>query len=79
MGIFKMGMINLLLSDLLVSGYTTATAILVMATQFSVLFGLSIQIVPVSTIFPGLLSFPRVRSTVLSFQLCACFINSVIY
>ncbi|KAL5501945.1 hypothetical protein EMCRGX_G008628 [Ephydatia muelleri] len=59
MGIFKMGLINLLLSDLLMSGYTTATGILVLASQLSVVFGLSVKIEPVSAIFPGLLSFPR--------------------
>ena len=65
MGIFKMGLINLLLSDLLMSGYTTATGILVLASQLAVVFGLSVKIEPVSAIFPGLLSFPRVSFAVL--------------
>lgn len=59
MGIFKMGLINLLLSDLLMSGYTTATAILVIASQLPVVFGISMKIDPISALFPGLLSFPR--------------------
>lgn len=73
MGIFKMGLINLLLSDLLMSGYTTATAILVIASQLPVVFGISMKIDPISALFPGLLSFPRVRSTVPKFSTVCMF------
>lgn len=65
MGIFKMGLVNLFLSECLMSGYTTATALHVLASQLPVIFGISVQIEPISAMFPGLMSFPRVCSTVL--------------
>ena len=64
MGILKMGFVTLLLSDSLISGYTTASAMLVITSQLSQIFGLSFQINPLSVWFPGLLSFPRVSITI---------------
>ena len=60
MGLLKMGFVTLLLSDPLISGYTTASAVLVISSQLSQIFGLSFQINSLSVWFPGLLSFPRV-------------------
>eukprot|EP00731_Ephydatia_muelleri_P024323 Em0016g594a len=59
MGLLKMGFVTLLLSDPLISGYTTASAVLVISSQLSQIFGLSFQINSLSVWFPGLLSFPR--------------------
>ena len=60
MGILKMGFVTLLLSDSLISGYITASAMLVIASQLSLIFGLSFQINPLTALFPSLMSFPRV-------------------
>jgi MFS superfamily sulfate permease-like transporter len=40
MGLFKLGLITILLSDSLVSGYTAAAAFTIMITQIKFLFGL---------------------------------------
>ena len=63
MGCLKMGFITLFLSDPLISGYTTASAMLVLTSQISHVFGLKFQINPISVWFPGLLSFPKVEIT----------------
>ena len=62
MGLLKMGFVTLLLSDSLISGYTTASAMLVITSQLSPIFGLSFRTKALSVWFPGLLSFPEVIS-----------------
>eukprot|EP00731_Ephydatia_muelleri_P024320 Em0016g591a len=59
MGLLKMGFVTLLLSDPLISGYTTASAMLVITSQLSPIFGLSFRTKALSVWFPGLLSFPE--------------------
>ena len=58
MSLVKLGVITLLLSDSLVSGYTAAAAFTILVTQIKFLFGLDPE---EAFVKPGVATTPRVR------------------
>ena len=58
MGLLRLGIITIFLSDSLVSGYTAAAAFTILITQIKFLFGLNGDDAFVK---PGLFTTPRVR------------------
>ena len=60
------GFISMFLSEPLISGYTTGSALLVFTSQVSHIFGIKIKAKAVSTLFPDVFKLPLVSI------LCAC-------
>ena len=59
MGLLRLGIITIFLSDSLVSGYTAAAAFTILITQISFLFGLDgVE----AFVHPGLFATPRVSN-----------------
>ena len=59
MGLLRLGIITIFLSDSLVSGYTAAAAFTILITQISFLFGLDGD---EAFVHPGLFATPRVSN-----------------
>ncbi|KAL5474476.1 hypothetical protein EMCRGX_G026427 [Ephydatia muelleri] len=60
MGLFQLGFISIFLSEPLISGYTTGSAIHVFTSQIPYIFGIGIDIKPYVPVLHELLTVPRV-------------------
>ena len=61
MGLFQLGFISIFLSEPLISGYTTGSAIHVFTSQIPYIFGIGIDIKPYVPVLHELLTVPRVK------------------
>ena len=74
MGLLQMGFITIFLSEPLISGYTTGSAVHVFTSQIPYIFGIGINIKPYVPVFHELLTVPRV-----SCGICCVHAHTVLY
>lgn len=62
MGVLHLGFVTVFLSEPLIAGYVTASGLITFTSQISNIFGMKINIKPVISNYPDILSVPRVSS-----------------